>query len=290
MPQIPWPFSGTDKNAPKGEYERLVLRIKEQWNTLPPEAAGGMAIALGVGATLISRRIYTRYGRRIRSAEWLTPRLFEKRRWIKGVVTNVRDGDNFRLFHTPTLGGYTWPFNFREIPTGKDLREDTLHIRIAGVDAPEASHWGKPAQPYSAETLQWLQDRILGKKVYCQLLRADQYSRVVCHVHLPPRILPGFLFLGKNLAEEMLKAGCAVTYEQAGAEYGESGKDGYMRLQLEAKRACRGMWKSGKVDETPAEYKRRHALAAASATPPGGEAAAVKGKTRKSLWKRLFFR
>lgn len=36
----------------------------------------------------------------------------------------------------------------------------------------------------------------------------------VAQVYLPPRILPGFLFYGKNLTAEMLKLGWAVTYEQ----------------------------------------------------------------------------
>ena len=69
--------------------------------------------------------------------------------------------------------------------------------------------------------------------MYCQLLRKDQYSRIVSHsqklrvessclilflqvalVHLPPRVLPGFLFYGKDLSAEMLKSGWAVTYAQ----------------------------------------------------------------------------
>ena len=36
----------------------------------------------------------------------------------------------------------------------------------------------------------------------------------VALVHLPPRILPGFIFYGKDLSAEMLKSGWAVTYEQ----------------------------------------------------------------------------
>jgi endonuclease YncB( thermonuclease family) len=36
----------------------------------------------------------------------------------------------------------------------------------------------------------------------------------VALVHLSPRILPGFLFYGKDLAAEMLKSGWAVTYAQ----------------------------------------------------------------------------
>lgn len=44
-------------------------------------------------------------------------------------------------------------------------------------------------------------------RVYFLLLQVAQ-------VHLPPRILPGFLCYGKNLSAEMLKSGWAVTYEQ----------------------------------------------------------------------------
>ena len=43
----------------------------------------------------------------------------------------------------------------------------------------KAGHFGKPAQPYAAESLAWLRERILGKTVYVKLLRKDQYSRIV---------------------------------------------------------------------------------------------------------------
>ncbi len=78
-------------------------------------------------------------------------------------------------------------------------------------------------------------------------------SEQVSPVHVAPRILPGFLFNGKNIAAEMLKAGWGVTYEQvpgfnvlstflcwqfvwqAGAEYGKLGKDHHLELENEAK-------------------------------------------------------
>ena len=40
------------------------------------------------------------------------------------------------------------------------------------------------------------------------------FALQVALVHLSPRILPGFLFNGKDLSAEMLKSGWAVTYEQ----------------------------------------------------------------------------
>lgn len=63
--------------------------------------------------------------------------------------------------------------------TCSELKDETLHIRIAGIDAPEAAHFGRPAQPHSAESLEWLRQTLLGKRVRCQLLRKDQYSRIV---------------------------------------------------------------------------------------------------------------
>lgn len=54
-------------------------------------------------------------------------------------------------------------------------------------------------------------------------------------VELPPRLLPGWLVPGKSLSLEMLKAGWATTYEQAGAEYGKHGKDVFLQIEAKAK-------------------------------------------------------
>jgi endonuclease YncB( thermonuclease family) len=62
------------------------------------------------------------------------------------------------------------------------LKDQTIHIRIAGADAPEAAHFGKPAQPGADEALAWLKGMIDGKSIWCQLVRKDQYSRVVSGV------------------------------------------------------------------------------------------------------------
>jgi len=43
----------------------------------------------------------------------------------------------------------------------------------------QGAHFGKPGQLYYPEALEWLRKQILGKYVYCQLLRRDQYGRVV---------------------------------------------------------------------------------------------------------------
>lgn len=60
-----------------------------------------------------------------------------------------------------------------------ELKDETIHIRIAGVDAPENAHFGQPAQPHAKESLEWLRSTIIGKKMRCQLLAKDQYNRIV---------------------------------------------------------------------------------------------------------------
>lgn len=41
------------------------------------------------------------------------------------------------------------------------------------------SHFGKPAQPFSQESFEWLKNTVEGKIVYCQLIQLDQYRRIV---------------------------------------------------------------------------------------------------------------
>ncbi|KAF8917898.1 hypothetical protein CPB85DRAFT_1214547 [Mucidula mucida] len=254
--------------------------LRAQVAQYPTEILAVSAFAVGGVSTFGGRRLYTRYFRRVQNADHLTPAMFAQKRWLKGVVTSVGDSDNFRLYHTPAFG-WRWPLKVRRVPTiTKDLQGQTIHVRIAGVDAPEAAHFGRPAQPYSEEALTWLRKKILGKTLYCQVIRRDQYSRVVAVVVSPPRILPGTFFSGKNLSLEMLKAGWVTTYEQAGAEYGNWGKEEYLRVEMEAKVARRGMWANGLSGESPAAYKKRHA-SLESETP--SKSTKAKGRQRSRL-------
>ncbi|KIY74133.1 nuclease [Cylindrobasidium torrendii FP15055 ss-10] len=230
----------------------------------PPEVIAATTFVVGAVTTLGGRSIYKRFFRRIQNTDWVTPGMVANKRWVKGVVTSVGDADNFRLYHTPAFG-WRGPLRFRRVPTtSKELKDQTIHIRIAGVDAPEASHFGREAQPYSAEALAWLRQKILGKRVHCQLLRRDQYGRTVAYVALPQRLIPSTrLSKKRNLALEMLRAGWATTYQQYGAEHGSIGKAEFLRIEAEAKIARVGQWKSGIKGESPAEYKRRQAASEA---------------------------
>ncbi|KXN85225.1 putative endonuclease LCL3 [Leucoagaricus sp. SymC.cos] len=277
-------FTPNFTHKTRQEFER----VKKDFESLPVPFVALVAFGLGCACSAGGAVLYARYGRRIQNSDWVTPDLLVKNRWLRGVVTSVGDADNFRFFHTPSFGGWRWPLKFRRIPTSiKDLQGQTLHIRVAGVDAPEASHFGRIEQPYAAESLAWLQEKILGKVVYCRLIRRDQYSRVVANVHLAPRFLPGAFFFGKNLPLEMLRAGCATTYEQAGAEYGKEGKEEYLRVEAEARAARKGMWRKGVTIETPAEYKRRHASVSPEPKPEPKPEPTAQGRTRSKARAKL---
>ncbi|PVF96787.1 SNase-domain-containing protein [Serendipita vermifera] len=211
-----------------------------------------------VGGSLITFggiRIYKGFFKRIRNSEQVSSSDFARKRWIKGVVTSVGDADNFRLYHTPGFG-WNWPLKFRRIPSSaKDLKEETLHIRMMGIDAPEAAHFGKPAQPYAEEALAWLRNAVLGKQVWCQLLRRDQYGRTVA----VPMVKSWVPFRYRCVSIDMLKAGWATVYQQSYAEYGKWGKDYLLGLEKAAQQSRIGMWQKGTKGETPAEYKRRYA-------------------------------
>ncbi|KAI0027129.1 hypothetical protein K488DRAFT_8308, partial [Vararia minispora EC-137] len=205
--------------------------------------------------------------RRLPNADFVTPNVLAERRWVRGYVTSVGDADNFRLFHTPGIG-WRWPLKFRKIPqTPKELKDQTIHIRMSGVDAPEAAHFGREEQLYAKEALAWLKATVERRFVYCQLVRKDQYSRIVANVHLPPRLLPGTMFTGRSVSLMMLRSGWGVVYEQTGAEYTAGGLQAYKRAEqqamyvshvLSSRQSLRGMWKSGKPTESPAEYKKRY--------------------------------
>lgn len=94
-----------------------------------------ISIPLSCAGVLGTMLVYRRYLRRIPSAEYITPRTLARRSTIRGYVTSVGDADNFRMVHTPL----PWPLSMlQRIPKDKKtLKDNTIHVRLAGVDAPE---------------------------------------------------------------------------------------------------------------------------------------------------------
>jgi endonuclease YncB( thermonuclease family) len=129
-----------------------------------------------------------------------------------------------------------------------------IAIRLAGIDAPEGAHFGKPGQPYSTEALAWLKEYILNRRVRAYIYKRDQYDRVVATVWVRK------FGLRKDVGREMLKIGLATVYEaKMGAEFGDFEKK-YRSTEKWAKRWRRGIWSgSAKNFESPRDYKTRTA-------------------------------
>ena len=206
-------------------------------------------------ASLGAYHIYSRRLRRYPTINHLPAQVYNSNfdRGLLGQVTSVGDGDNFRFYHTPGgyLAGWGW---LRRVPTDKkDLRNQTIHVRIAGVDAPELAHFGKPAQPYGREALDWLTKYVQGQRVRVYVRSRDRFDRVVANPKI--RTWPA-KWIRRDVGLEQVRAGLATVFREGGAEYG-----GMLPLlekaEDEAKKAKRGMWARGKKLETPAEYKRR---------------------------------
>ncbi|WEW58746.1 putative endonuclease lcl3 [Emydomyces testavorans] len=205
--------------------------------------------------------IHRKYLRRIPEAGHISPSFF-RRRSLFGKVTSVGDGDNFRMYHTPggRWGGWEW---LRKVPTGKnELKNSTIHIRLAGIDAPELPHFGRPAQPFSQEAHTWLTNHLLNRRVRAYLYRPDQYGRVVATVYLRR-----WLIFKQDIGLQMLKQGWATVYEaKTGVEFGGVALERkYREAETWAKGRGKGLWKGlkgkGKEEwESPREFKTRMAV------------------------------
>ncbi|ANB13178.1 Lcl3p [Sugiyamaella lignohabitans] len=197
--------------------------------------------------------VYRSYLRRIPNSHKI-PQSFFRKRSLYGFVTSVGDADNFHFYHTPggIIGGWGW---LRHAPkvNSRGLKGQTIHVRLCGVDAPEAAHFGKPAQPYSAEALDWLRGYVLGRHVRVMPLVNDQYGRTVGQASL-------WKWNGRrNVSKEMLRQGWAVVYEaKQGAEF--NGQEAaFRKLEQASKNRKIGMFRKGtKSLVTPGEYKKKY--------------------------------
>lgn len=126
-----------------------------------------------------------------------------------------------------------------------------LSIRIAGVDAPECAHFGKTAQPGSAEALAWLRSYILNRRVRAYIYRRDQYERVIASVKVREGLFR------RDVGLEMLKAGMGTIYEsRMGAEFGSLERK-YREAEALAKKQRIGIWALSKRQFiSPGDYKK----------------------------------
>ncbi|KAL2175412.1 uncharacterized protein P884DRAFT_279217 [Thermothelomyces heterothallicus CBS 202.75] len=262
-PEASPPPSGPKDDGSWADSVRDHLGVPQNW--IAPVAAAAL--------TLGAFRFYQSYLRRIPTADHIAPSFF-RRRSLLGQVTSVGDGDGFHLFHTPggRLAGWGW---LRRVPKDrKQLKGQTIPIRIAGIDAPEGAHFGRPAQPFAAEAQAFLESYVLNRRVRARVYRRDQYERVVATVYVRR---PPFFFPRRDVGLEMLRRGLAVAYEgKTGAEFGGHQMEArYREAEAAAKRKRRGLWGAaaaerrgrglfgigapvkGPEPETPMAYKKR---------------------------------
>ncbi|KAL2808132.1 nuclease domain protein [Aspergillus granulosus] len=222
-----------------------------------------IATAILTSAILSAARFHRRYLRRFPDATSI-PTTYFRRRSIFGKVTSVGDGDNFRIFHTPggRLAGWGW-LPWKRVPTlKKELRNNTIHIRLAGVDAPELAHFGHPEQPFAREAHEWLTSFLLNKRVRAYVHRPDQYQRAVATVYVRRAFDFPIPFRRRDVSYEMLSRGLATVYEaKSGSEFGGKAKEKeYRNAEWWAKTKRSGLWKgfrNNKEWESPREYKTR---------------------------------
>ena len=103
--RLPWSSSSSSNTSATPPSSRNVKEVKKDGSSLkdvlvedqaallarlssiPPHILGPSTFAIGITLGLGAQYLYARYLRRIPNAEWVTPDMLVRRRWIKGYVT-----------------------------------------------------------------------------------------------------------------------------------------------------------------------------------------------------------
>lgn len=240
----------------RGDCAGLVRRSWSGFRATVPYSEALLAVA-GTLTVVYVLRCGTR---RYKTAMQLPPLLPQKGHWLQGLIVTVNDSDNVRFYHyAPWQRILFW--RRPDVGRGAGLKEETINVRLAGIDAPEMGHFGGTPQPFSREAKEWLTEFTRGRRATIHVHRLDQYARAVASVYVWRW---GGLWR-RNVSLAMVRAGYATVYASAGAEYG--GIEAELRgAEVWAQRRGRGMWVQSELDYvSPAAYKRQQLLARASA-------------------------
>mmetsp|Transcript_619 Transcript_619/g.1256 ORF Transcript_619/g.1256 Transcript_619/m.1256 type:complete len:289 (-) Transcript_619:3116-3982(-) len=193
---------------------------------------------------------------RFRTAEDIPQGWIRRQATLRGRVVRVGDGDNFRMIHLPWIRRWVHRGSNSSLVRSANA-EQSIHIRLAGVDAPECSHFGLAGQPFGPDARRWLHDFLDKRWVSVVLHERDQYRRIVGTAYVRPR---GGIFR-QNVSVALVRAGYAVVFRGPQAQYG-----GALRAlevaERQAKRRAIGMWVRGPESvENPQTFKRHAKLA-----------------------------
>jgi len=140
----------------------------------------------------------------------------------------------------------------QESPYEGKLSENTIQVRLYGIDAPEIKKSGKsyPSMPYAEESKAWTTDKVMGKIVEVKLFQKDQYNRVIGKVTTTTTLPP------IDISAGLLHNGYATLYEGKGAEY-DGNRDKLVKEIEYAKKNRLGIFTNGIENaQSPAEYKK----------------------------------
>ncbi|KAL9050245.1 MAG: hypothetical protein Q9162_006747 [Coniocarpon cinnabarinum] len=227
-----------------------------------------VATAVLTTLALGSARLYRTRLTRISTAPHIPPswlhedlRAFPRRHRIFGTVLRVSDGDGVRVFHTPggRLLGWGWlrripsePFPRQKRGAGGEkswLSENTINVRLSGIDAPELAHFGNPGQPGAEEATERLKELALSRRVLLYPHVNDQYGRIVGTVLVKRWHLGVPLGLRRwvDAGAEVVRDGWATVYEgKVGVAFGGKKREELLRqLEGTAKQKRLGIWRGG---------------------------------------------
>ena len=198
---------------------------------------------------------------------------FENEHVIYGFTERVIDGDTIRVRHIPNyiLKRYILQkfhkavfINMMTPLQQRGIAQETLSIRVYGVDCPELSKKKSQAsQPFAIEAKEFTTQLCHHQIVKITLLRKDQYQRAVAKVEVLTHTNRASSFVWPrrkrniDLSMELAQAGLAELYTGGGAEYHHS-YDRFVRAIHEARRLRRGIWSIPTHQYvSAAEYKER---------------------------------
>jgi endonuclease YncB( thermonuclease family) len=143
---------------------------------------------------------------------------------IYAFVERILDGDTLRVRHVP---GFSLTQTTPEPLTKRGIADDTLVIRLYGIDCPEiAKNAKQTTQPFGIEAKQFASNLVYHQMVKITFIRKDRYGRAIAMVETVPTMTAGsFLLSGlpglgpKDLTVELARAGLAELYTGGGSEY-----------------------------------------------------------------------
>ena len=156
------------KNDAQLKWNEITKTTQSKWNEIKKINVNQIdyykLFTFGVSAFALAYISYRVGWKRFTNVDSIPPHYWQKKKLIEGVVTSVGDGDGFHVYHTVCLFVYfvlfkssseNWftkqPFLRRYLPLPKNVSNQTISVRIAGVDAPECAHFGQPGQPFGPE-------------------------------------------------------------------------------------------------------------------------------------------